>query len=403
MKTLQALPVALAATLLSGSSFAQLGADECSAADDVTAMIGGAIAFDTNIASDTGLPATTSAEQQCFSLSEDIWFSFSATVGNRYRIDTCNTANFDTEIGVWSDPGGGCGALVPLGCNDDNGGAGCTGFTSLIEVPATDATLYVQLGYFSTAGGVFGSGTLQITDLGPDPCQMAVDDGLEDNDDCTTPNVQGVGTNMDLFVSKTDSDFYQVTVPAGEIITVDLAFIDANGDIDLTLNDLGCVTQLDGSFSVGDAEQVMWNNTTGAAADVIIEVYVFTGSDLDCNDYDMTISTAPDPCLMAVDDGLEENDDCSTPNVQGAGSNVGLFISLSDPDYYEVTVPANDRITVDLLFDFTIGDIDLTLFDAGCGTALAFGSFPPVRPVGFLGERHRCRGDGHHRSQQDRR
>ena len=363
MKSLQALPVAFAVALFSGSSFAQLGADECAAADDVTAMIGGAIAFDTNIASDTGLPATTSAEQQCFSLSEDIWFRFNATVGNIYQVDTCNTASFDTELGVWADPGGGCGALVGLGCNDDNGGAGCTGLTSLIQVTATESVMYVQLGYFSTAGGVFGNGTLQITDLGPDPCTTLPDDGLEDNDDCTTPNAQGAGSDMGLFVSTSDADYYEVTVPAAQILTVDLTFVDASGDVDLELFDAGCVTSLDTSFTTSDNEQATWANGTGAAATVIIAVTVDGAGGSDCNTYDMDIAFMPDPCQAGTDDALEDNDDCSTPTVLTPGTQTGLFVSKTDSDFYQVNVPAGDQIDVSLSFIHAMGDVDVFLYD----------------------------------------
>ncbi len=141
------------------------GADECVAA--VFLGTGPTIAaFDTNACSDTGAAATTSLEQQCSTLSADVWLRYVAQSTGTASFDTCNNATFDTEIGFWE--GSDCSTFVGLGCNDDAFALGCSGTTSfLADVPVTAGrTYYVQLGYYSVSGGTWGAGTLTITESG---------------------------------------------------------------------------------------------------------------------------------------------------------------------------------------------------------------------------------------------
>ncbi|MCP4123056.1 MAG: T9SS type A sorting domain-containing protein [Bacteroidetes bacterium] len=77
-----------------------------------------------------------------------VWYSFTGTGGD-VTFSTCNAADFDTKIGVFS---GACGDLTCVDGNDD--GSGCSGFSSELTVP-TDAgeTYYIYItGFLSTAG-----------------------------------------------------------------------------------------------------------------------------------------------------------------------------------------------------------------------------------------------------------
>lgn len=79
-----------------------------------------------------------------------VWYSFIGD-GRTVTLSTCNQAAFDTKIAVYS---GACGSLVCVGGNDD--GAGCTGFTSELDV-ATDCGVqyYVYITGFGGATGTF--------------------------------------------------------------------------------------------------------------------------------------------------------------------------------------------------------------------------------------------------------
>ncbi len=175
---------AASAALLCSGAFAQ-GADECVNAD-VFPMGPGSVAIDTNMCSDTGVAATNSAETQCFSISDDVWYRWIATDSGEHTFDTCNTVNWDTEIAVWE--GSDCSTFVGLGCNDDNGGAGCTANSSLLVVPGIVAgnEYFIQVGHWnSTEGDSFGSGTVNITFTGG---------AAPPNDTCMTPDaLMGLG------------------------------------------------------------------------------------------------------------------------------------------------------------------------------------------------------------------
>ncbi len=390
MKT--TLLTAGALCLVAAPGFSQ-GADDCAAADDLMSMLG-SFPFDTNNCSDTMTTATTSAEQQCFSLTEDVWFRWTAPMaldGHIVRFDTCNTANYDTEIGIWE--GANCGTAIALGCNDDSGG--CAGLTSLFDATVTGGETYlIQLGYWSSAGGVFGSGTLQISDQGTDPCSAGIDDGFEDNDVCGQAAPLGASSNPGLFVSPTDEDYYAITVNPGDRLDVTAIFSDAQADVDIFLyasvadcqgaDPVNCTGSLVCGFSASDNEAINWSNASAAPVTYILKVRIFSAGSLNCNNYDLDIAIGPDPCLQTgLDDGFEENDDCVSPVPIPNGMNANLFVAKPDPDHYTVMVPNGATVTANATFLHSNGDIDMALFEgpASCQSGAAIGFSGSVSDV----------------------
>ena len=200
-----------------------------------------------------------------------------------------------------------------------------------------------------------------VISTAPDPCVAAIDDGLEDNDSCGAAVALGAGAHSGLFTSNADEDYYLVSVPADEILTID-TFYSGVTDVDLELfDDLACTNQVDFSFSFGGTGQVTWTNGTGLAATVVLRAApdAATGS---CNNYDLSIVTVPDPCAAAIDDGLEQNDSCAAAVALASGLTTGLFTSVTDEDYYLINVPAGDALTVDETYVGTT-DVDMDLFD----------------------------------------
>lgn len=344
------------------SAFAQ-GADECAAAVPLGTGPTTAL-FDTNVCTDTGVTATSSAEQQCLSLTEDVWFKYVAQTTGLASFDTCNNATFDTEISVWE--GSDCSTMIGLGCNDDNFGLGCTSNTSFLDNISVTAgqTYHIQLGFWSTSGGTWGSGTLTIAEF-PDPCTAGVDDGLEDNDTCPTAVALGAGVNAGLFVSNTDSDFYRITVPLGDVVDVALSNM-VNGDADLVIYDSSCTqtgtAETTGSFA---------NLSGGGPVDVVFEVVMDAGAATNCTNYDLTVTLTQDPCFNGTDDTLEDNDTCSTARTMMAGTNLGLYASLSDADFYRITLAAGEELDFTCSNDLN-ADVDLNLYDATCGLVQTF-------------------------------
>ncbi|MGK0217616.1 MAG: hypothetical protein ACI9HE_001094 [Planctomycetota bacterium] len=196
--------------------------------------------------------------------------------------------------------------------------------------------------------------------IAPDPCFTATDDALEDNDTCQTAVTLTNGNYPGLFTSVSDGDFYRINVLSGDILTVVcLDGLTNNGDIEMRLYDSACTLLL------SNAGDTLAYTNVGATADFIVEVYANPNVSDSCTDYDMDISAAPDPCVAAMDDNLEENDDCGQEAPIGSGTFNGLFVSKLDWDYYSVDVNNGDTLQVDLLFIHALGDTDVFLYESG--------------------------------------
>ena len=86
----------------------------------------------------------------------DIWFTWTASTDEIVVISTCNDADFDTRLALYS---GDCENLVFEACNDD--GLGCAGFTSELIAPVVAGTTYIiQIGGFNPPAQ--GTGNLTI-------------------------------------------------------------------------------------------------------------------------------------------------------------------------------------------------------------------------------------------------
>jgi len=91
------------------------------------------------------------------------------------------------------------------------------------------------------------------------------DDSLEPNDACGGLPDIAVGTYTNRIVKYYDPDWYEILVPAGAKLTVDLSFTHSWGDIDAELwVNCGDASATDLSLGVGNSERLEWINTGGA-------------------------------------------------------------------------------------------------------------------------------------------
>jgi hypothetical protein len=118
----------------------------------------------------------------CGSMGADVWFVFYPNCTGPLTVTTCDPiTTFDTVIAVW-DGANGCGALVPLICNDDN-----CGLSSSVTFQATTWNpYYVSVGGYLGATGSFmltvnpGGGTgmsLGFFDSGPGTLGYTISSG----------------------------------------------------------------------------------------------------------------------------------------------------------------------------------------------------------------------------------
>ena len=114
-------------------------------------------AFDTTVATPSLDPWTDTTR-----LVNDVWFTFTPTVDYMADILTCDMADFDTRLELYS---GACDALVPEANNDN--GVSCSANTSeILGFPVlTGVQYWVRVGGFDSLS--LGTGDLLVT--GPPP------------------------------------------------------------------------------------------------------------------------------------------------------------------------------------------------------------------------------------------
>jgi len=142
--------------------FTPPGNDQCSGADElfdgVTQSSSNVNAFDdsSNISNLCGISGET---------QHNVWYTFTATNQGTLRISTCNTASFDTIIGIYQ---GVCGSLSCLGSN--NNGVGCSEGSDLsVNVPAAGVYYALISGFGGATGNFQIVATFTASGVGGDP------------------------------------------------------------------------------------------------------------------------------------------------------------------------------------------------------------------------------------------
>ena len=281
------LTTALLSCALVGATFAQAQNDDCSTAAVISGL--GTWAFDTTNNTTSGFSGAGGCAS-AVTAEQDTFWQWTATAPGTYIIDTCGSS-FDTVTAA--NLGVGCAAVCEA---FDDLACGVNSSVFVTNVNVGDAYL-IQVGGWAV--GEAGSGLLNIAF---DPCSLLPDDQFEDNDDCNQTTTLGDGFYPDLFVAKSDMDFYELTVAAGSTLTVTLDHINANGDSDIYLYDSfggcmgpsagnpGCTGTLACSSTVADQETFMYSNPSNNTETYILKVSVWASTTTgDCNDYDLTI------------------------------------------------------------------------------------------------------------------
>ncbi len=160
------------------------GSDSCVTPDVIVGS--GPFAFDNTLAT-TGVEGQNEALcniAAVIGISEDVWFTWTATSTGPIVVSMCGMATIDSKLAVY--PGAGCPTTgSALACDDDF----CAAFSAPSQVTfnATAGSMYtIQLGDWPT--GLPGSGSFTVGVVPPPPPPPT-------NDDCTTPiAISGPGT-----------------------------------------------------------------------------------------------------------------------------------------------------------------------------------------------------------------
>ncbi len=295
--------------------------------------------------------------------SDDYW-SITVPPGMDCTVDVLFIdAQIDIDVTVY-DASNCTTILTQAGSATDNEQVTFTNFGA----SPLNAVIWIENYLNLAACGDYGMVVSIVTST--NPCAGLPDDVLEPNDSCGAPSVQSAGTvGTGLYVIKNDDDYYRVTVPGNMALQVDALFFHSSGDLDVEIFDATCSNLLTSSETVTDNEQAVADNMSASPVDMIVHVYVWSGSAQDCNNYDL-IFTILNPVCNVPDDSFEENDTCATAAPIAPGMYSNLFVRKDgvDNDFYAIVVPAGATINCDVLFTHANGDIDAALYDS-CSTA----------------------------------
>ena len=181
------------------------------------------------------------------------------------------------------------------------------------------------------------------------------DDQFEENDDILHAKLINRGFYRYLRIKNFDSDFFNISVNAGDFIEVYIYFKHTSElDLDLYLyNPNGTVAN--SSISVDDNESVSYMAPISGLYS--IEVRPFKAPWY-YETYDLEV------ILPLNDDSFEENDNFST------AANVTLYINSTinnliykDVDYYKFSAPCEYIINVTVKFNTYLYDLDVFLYD----------------------------------------
>ena len=192
-------------------------------------------------------------------------------------------------------------------------------------IAAADAPVYVRV-YMYRDEGIEQQGNVYDMTIERTPSELffCEPDRFEDNDtpadafDLSAVGLISGGGVTDVFDELTscegdgpsDYDTYSVDLAAGETIAVYLEFLDAEGDIDVSLLNLGGAT-LDSSAGIDDDEYVSF--TAAEDQTVIIRVQLYSDDGIELiggNDYTMSVTVGTgamfDARLLGIDFGPHE-------------------------------------------------------------------------------------------------
>lgn len=230
--------------------------------------------------------------------------------------------------------------------------------------------------YLSVVASVAACTTYELdVRVVPEPCAALPADALEPNDSCSSAPLLGAGMYSALSASLGDPDYYRVTVQPGELLTVQVSGLPLGARANLWAWDANGVC---GSLSHLFTGSALFGDSLGgvhlANLGVAPHDFVFAvapapdGSLLSsfCVDYQFQILSQFDPCGLSLPDAFEPNDSCAAP-APLASSQSGLSISVGDPDWYLIDVPAHSSVRL-LSSSTTTGQSRLMMLHNGCNS-----------------------------------
>ncbi len=356
--------LALATSMLAGvAAFAQPANDDC--ANAITLSCGQTVSGSTTASTDDGVADCGTT----YDGGQGVWYYFSGN-DNLVTLTTCDQANFDTKISVYS---GSCGSLTCVDGNDDD--INCTGNTSTISFVASSGTdYYILIHGFLGATGDFD---LTVTCTPPpsnDDCANAIPVACGD---VVSGNTAAASADASLTTCiddlSTAPGVWYSFVGTGNGVTFSLCSNNTDYDTKMGVFSGNCgavVCEDSNDDECGLASQVTLCSTVNGQT---YYVYV-TGFGTDAGNFDMLVSCddGNDDCANAVAlptvyTGLFNNLCATTDGPdEPTGCTFFSYSHLDNDIWYSITPESSCDVTVSLCG--SAYDTKMAIYDAtgGC-------------------------------------
>jgi hypothetical protein len=170
-----------------------------------------------------------------------------------------------------------------------------------------------------------------------------------------------------------DVDYWRYLVPAGAVFGLTATMSAQEGDLDLELlSSTGLL--LDGSYTAGLVEEVLWFNGTGVDQVVVVRTY----SSVTLGEGGVIYGLTPELIVpsVCVDDAREPDDDAGAAQLVGVGAHAGQSC-LGDSDWFAIDLAAGETVQLEIDEDTTGGDVQMRVFDEALAP-LVFGAVDQI-------------------------
>ncbi len=179
-------------------------------------------------------------------------------------------------------------------------------------------------------------------------------DSFEPNDDCVAPPLVLNGLTPNLTLGP-DPDYFAIDVPANAQIVIEAKSPPPGTAMyNVALFELGCGSPL----ATASGQALSYFDCGGAARQLAVLV---TASGAVQAPYELFVDANE-----IVDDALEDNDSCQSSSLISLQdfTTPDLMVTGCDEDYFFARLLRADvQIQVDLLFDHSLGDVDLEILE----------------------------------------
>ena len=277
--------------------------------------------------------------------ADEDWYLLSLPVGSVLDVDV-SFAQAEGDIDIY---------LLDDNLTELDSGLTINDNESVSHVAAYSGSYFVQVILAADAGALPGNPYALSVSAPPVPCPFDV---AEPNDDFSEAAQLSPDGLTELAVCPTEDDWFLVVPTAGDVITFDVLFGHAEGDIDVTLYD-SALGVLASATSSDDNEQLSYTATDSSALLLEVALVLDTGL-MDGNPYSIEVIGLSEVCFP--DTYESDNDATGATAVVDEDTVTGLTACPTDVDWFAIDLLAGDVIDVAATFDNDEGDIDINLY-----------------------------------------